>query len=85
MDPVWLWLWHRLAAGALIRPLAWELPYTAGAALKSIKKKKKILWLLCVSHSKTVVAFKLLKFAGKWKDIIYIWSSLSADMKCTGC
>ena len=29
-DPVWLWLWRRLAAPALIGPLAWELPYAAG-------------------------------------------------------
>ena len=28
-----LWLWSRLAAEAPIQPLAWELPYTAGAAL----------------------------------------------------
>ena len=28
-------------ATAPIRPLAWELPYTAGAALKSGEKKKK--------------------------------------------
>ena len=27
-------LWHRPAAGALIRPLARELPYAEGAALK---------------------------------------------------
>ena len=33
-DPVLLWLWCRLAAAALIRPLAWEFPYAAGAALK---------------------------------------------------
>ena len=31
----------RLAAIALIRPLAWELPYAAGEALKGKKKKKK--------------------------------------------
>ena len=29
-----LWLWCRPAAIALIQPLAWELLYTAGAALK---------------------------------------------------
>ena len=29
-----LWLWHRLAAVALIWPLAWELPYAMGVALK---------------------------------------------------
>ena len=36
-DPVWLWP----TAVALIRPLAWELLYGTGAALKSKKKKKK--------------------------------------------
>ena len=30
-----------LAATALIRPLTWEPPYTLGAALEKIKKKKK--------------------------------------------
>jgi len=42
-----LWLWRRPAATALIRPLAWEPPYAAGAALekaKSQKKKKKSLF-----------------------------------------
>ena len=34
-DLLWLWLWHRPAATAPIRPLAWELPYAAGVALKS--------------------------------------------------
>ena len=33
-------LWRRLAAAALIGPLAWELPYATDAALKSKKKKK---------------------------------------------
>ena len=36
-----LWLWCRLAAVALIGPLAWEFPYATGAAIKSKKKKKK--------------------------------------------
>ena len=39
-DPTLLWLWCRLSAVALIRPLAWELPYAAGAAIKSEKRKK---------------------------------------------
>ena len=43
------WLWCRSAAVAPIGPLAWELPYAAGAALKrkkrkEKKKKKKIRW-----------------------------------------
>ena len=36
-----MWLWCRLAATALIGPLAWELPYAAGAALKGQKQKQK--------------------------------------------
>ena len=37
-----LWLWRSPAAVALIRPLAWEPPYAADAALKS-KRQRKIL------------------------------------------
>ena len=37
--PELLWLWRKPAAGAPIRPLAWELPYTAGVVLKSKNKK----------------------------------------------
>ena len=36
-----LCLWCRLAAVAPIQPLAWELPYASGAALK--KKEKTIV------------------------------------------
>ena len=39
-DPALLGLWHRPAAIAPIRPLAWEPPYATGAALKSKKKVK---------------------------------------------
>ena len=34
LDPVLLWVWCRPADVALIHPLAWELPYAAGVALK---------------------------------------------------
>ena len=37
-DPALLWLWCRPAAAALIRPLAWELLYATGAALKRKKE-----------------------------------------------
>ena len=40
-DPELLRLWCRPVATALIRPLAWEPPYAAGAALEKTKKKKK--------------------------------------------
>ena len=36
-DPTLLWMQRRLAVPSVIRPLAWELPYVAGAALKSKK------------------------------------------------
>ena len=34
-------LWYRLVAAALIRPLAWELPYAAGVALTDEKQENK--------------------------------------------
>ena len=40
-----LWLWHRPAAAAPIQPLAWELPYAVGTALKRQKEKKGVLFL----------------------------------------
>ena len=42
---IWRWreLWCRLAAAALIRPLAWKLPpYAMDVALKGQKKEKKM-------------------------------------------
>ena len=40
-DPVLLWLWHKLAATALIQPLAWEPPYATGAPQGMAKRPKK--------------------------------------------
>ena len=40
LDLALLWLWGRLTAAASIQPLAGELPFALGAALK--KKKKKV-------------------------------------------
>ena len=42
-DLALLWLWCRTAAAAPIRPLACEPPYALGVALKSKKKKKKLM------------------------------------------
>ena len=39
LDPALLRLWHRPAATALIRPVAWEPPCAWGAALEKTKKK----------------------------------------------
>ena len=41
LDPALLWLWLRPAVTALIRSLAWKLPYATGAALKRPTGKKK--------------------------------------------
>ena len=52
-DPVllWLWLWCRLAAVDLIWPLAWELPYAAGAAVKRKISPSLHFWIQgLVSH-----------------------------------
>ena len=40
------WLWYRPAATAPIRPLAWERPYAANAALKSKQNKTKNTWII---------------------------------------
>ena len=45
-DLVLLWLWHKPAVVALI-PLAWELRYAVGMALK---RKKKKLKTICISQ-----------------------------------
>ena len=41
LDPVLLWLWHRPVGTGPMRPLAWEPPYAAGAALEKTKKQEK--------------------------------------------
>ena len=39
--PSLLWLWRRPAAAAPVQPLAWELTYAPGVALKRKKKKRR--------------------------------------------
>ena len=46
LDLALLWLWHRLAATAPIRPLGWEPPHAMGVALK--RQKTKTLKKKCV-------------------------------------
>ena len=41
LDPALLWLWYRPAATAVIQPLAWEPPYSVGAALEKTKRQEK--------------------------------------------
>ena len=46
LDPAMLWPCHRLAATALIGPLALEPLYTTGVALKRQKDQKSRDWKL---------------------------------------
>ena len=46
-DPTFQWLWHRPAATAPILPLAWELPYARGAALKKKEKEEEAQYIGC--------------------------------------
>ena len=47
MDPELLWLWCSPATATLIRPLAWELPYAVGVALKRKIKSMGLLEFPC--------------------------------------
>ena len=55
-DPVLLWLWHRPAATAPIRPLAWEPPYAMGVALEKTKDQKKIISVHKLFHLLSAVS-----------------------------
>ena len=59
-DPALLWLWYKLAATGPIRPLAWEPPYAAGAALKRQKtgKKKKRCGSYTMEYYKAIKRMK---------------------------
>ena len=73
LDPTLLWLWWRLAAIALIGPLAWESPYTESMALKIKKEvggvKKEDTVHTCngilLSHKKN----KIMPFAATWMQL----------------
>ena len=56
-DPALLWLWCRLTAAAPVQPLAQELPFAAGVAVKRKKTKtKKTIKIMiagyCLEHVK---------------------------------
>ena len=48
-------LWHRLAAAALFQSLAWEIPYTTGAAIKRKRRKESEISRGTVIQDKAVV------------------------------
>ena len=57
-DLALLWLWHRLAATALVRPLAWEPPNATGAAQRNSKKTKEKKIHKTHSRGKRPVSFR---------------------------
>ena len=69
-----LWLWCRLAAAALIWPLAWKLPYAMHVALKRQKKtkqkktKKDITFITWTFNDSAFVCYSM------FLDKKYIWS-----------
>ena len=77
-DLVLLWLWRRLAATALIRPLAWEPPYATGAAQKKKKKKKGEVHICTVKYCIAITKIKIVPFAETWMPLkIIILSEVS--------
>ena len=68
-DPMLLWLWCRLAATALIRPLAWEPPYAMGAALEKAKRQK--------DKKKKISIFGWLSsWVWKWRRAVHTFTHL---------
>ena len=64
LEPTLVWLWHRLAATAPVRPLARELPYAVGAALKKGKKSGGWdFWIKELNVVKVPITFVKLKLA----------------------
>ena len=59
-DLVLLWLWCRTAAAAPTGPLAWELPYATGAALKRQKEKRKNKQKTTINYASEEIKFHVL-------------------------
>ena len=55
LDPKLLWLWCRWAAVALIRPVAWKLPYAAHVALKK-KEREREINICIIKHYTNITA-----------------------------
>ena len=67
-DPTLLWFWCRLAAVAPIRPLAWESPYAAEAALEKAKRQKIIIIIIKKLKKRMYFHKSLLSNTKKNKD-----------------
>ena len=91
-DPALLWLWHRLTALAPVGPLAWELLYVAGAALKNKNKNKNKIKQktqktktrpcphpgVCVLKTWPCCYTSTCSFSGSWKPMFSLCSLILA-------
>ena len=79
-DLAFLWLWHRLAAAAHVRPLACELPCAVGKALKKYNKNNKSVtfrmdrqWGPVLYSCKYVQSFAMTKDNMRKRVCIDVW------------
>ena len=83
-DPVLLWLWRKPVAAAPTGPLAWEPPYTAGAAQEMAKrqKKKKKEKKSFTSASPSIATHTMAKnlMHDRLQQVIYSWRTLITAM-----
>ena len=87
------WLWHRLAATSLIRPLAWEPPCAMDVALKRQKTKNKTLYFnflkkrefpLCYSGLVIQLVFvEVLVWSLACHSGLRIWHCCSCGVGCS--
>ena len=83
LDLTLLWFWCRLAATAPIQPLAWEPPYTAGAALKRQKKRKERKSSGCLWCSVPFLPKCTLWDIPWWCSRLRIWHCHSCGTGCS--
>ena len=90
-DPALLWLWCRPAAAALSRPLAREPPYSAGAALKRKRERKKEGGIRCPVGSFGEFLSKLTQvlwnevYTAEWSRDGSFWQGLLGCFGGTHC
>ena len=77
LDLVLLWLWCRPVAAALIQPLAWELPYAEGTALKKQNKQKFILQFWRSDALNECLWTKIRCW--KWNRMLFSFNSISLN------
>ena len=63
LDLALLGLWYRLAAAALIRPVAQKLPYATGMAVKRKKKERETILKMQVGEDEDLNLIH-----GKWME-----------------